>query len=277
MSECGAFRFVGLDGKLYKFGRDKAAAKTTIFRIHQPKQGTITKIVGTNTFSVLLYNDGTVYTKGPFHGFNHVNYTLLDTYGERVLDVMLSTSHLVVRTIEDSSTPQYSFYIIGSNEKQTLRPAGQPKVVIRQLPYQEYHKLSSLVPLEVPPETYKVIAGHHCNYALTDSGEVWSIGASLELLGFDTQGRYYTHVWTKLVLPPIVKLVTAKKHTLALDAEGKVHGWGLFVAKEFGLVSKIIVSPVQLFDKQRIVDIETSRWRTTLLTESNHLYIYGGY
>lgn len=274
ISDSGPLRFVGVNGLLYRFHVE--SNRIRFLQMFLPKEkGTIRQVGGLDDFLFVLYEDGELYKKGHYHSLPNVvegRYKRYRVNGdEPILEVSISASHLTIKT-------ETRFFVVGKNKPKEIT-GHPPGTLDTHLPYPKYAKLWSPVELDVPGETYKVIAGDDSTYALTRSGEVWVLGSANNYLGVDLAGATSIHQWKKVVLPPITKLVTSYYHTIALDVEGRVHGWGQFRAKEFGQTRTPIILPQLLFGEgeERVLDIETSRWRSSLLTTDRRLYIHGAY
>lgn len=276
VSESGPFRFVGLEEGVYRF--TTVRQKLNAQRIVGLKSKRITKIVGLRGYTIYLYGDGTTSIIG-----THGDYPKeLNSFGEPIIDVGVSSTHIAFKTRTNGGN---NFYVVGTNNKEVMSDHSK----VAHLP-KRYGKLKQVTPLEVPEGTYRVIPGDSCTYALTESGTVFVMGNLKNYLGADSKGAMFIHEWAKvrligpagedLPLPPVVKLVTSFRHTVVLTIEGTVYGWGRFTAGEFGLSHQPVIPiifPVKLFDEERCVDLGSSHWRSSVITENRNLYLWGAY
>ena len=176
-----------------------------------------------------------------------------------IFEISLSLTHLLVLAKDDQGA--ILGYVLGDNKHQ-------------QLPF-DATALPRLTPLNLPKGTLQLVAGQSRSYALTGSGQLFVMGRKDQVLGSD--GERDKDGWQ--LIPhhcPIIKVVVGGNHTLFLDLEGAVWGWGRFSCREFGeLRQQPSAYPKKLFDQTRVVDIDTGRWKTAILTQNHDLYIYG--
>ncbi|KAF2071803.1 hypothetical protein CYY_006887 [Polysphondylium violaceum] len=134
-------------------------------------------------------------------------------------------------------------------------------------------------------EIKNIVCGNYHTMLLDRSGKVYSFGWT-SFVGGDrtvkeTDRRSLSpKLITSLEAYNIVALAGGRRHTLAVDSEGRVHVFGVGSEHQLGTNStknepSAVMLPQLLFDNQKVVQVAAGWGHSLALTENGNIYSWG--